>query len=74
MTKKVTQKLETTMSYLGIQDVTRKRRKISQRPGEWTGSIILYKRCGLVCHSFTEKMESGQRYLASVERQIRIVG
>ena len=41
LTKRATHKLETTMSYLGIQDATRKRRKISQRPGEWTGSIVL---------------------------------
>ena len=40
-TKRATHKLETTMSYLGIQDATRKRRKVTQRPGEWTGSIIL---------------------------------
>ena len=40
-TKRATHKLETTMSYLGIQDATRKRRKISKRPGEWTGSIVL---------------------------------
>ena len=29
------------MSYLGIQDATRKRRPITQTPGEWTGSIVL---------------------------------
>ena len=28
------------MSYLGLQDATRKRRPDSQAPGEWTGSII----------------------------------
>ena len=36
-----THRLETRMSYLGIQDATRKRRKITQRPGEWTGSIVV---------------------------------
>ena len=41
LTKAATHKLETTMSYLGIQDATRKRRKITKRPGEWTGSIVL---------------------------------
>ena len=41
LTKRATHKLETSMSYLGIQDATRKRRKISKRPGEWTGSIVL---------------------------------
>ena len=34
LTKAATHKLETTMAYLGIQDATRKRRKISQTPGE----------------------------------------
>ena len=41
LTKAATHKLETTMAYLGIQDATRKRRRISQTPGEWTGSIVL---------------------------------
>ena len=41
LTKAATHQLETTMSYLGIQDATRKRRKITQTPGEWTGSIVL---------------------------------
>ena len=35
-----THRLETRMGYLGIQDATRKRRKVTQRPGEWTGSIV----------------------------------
>ncbi len=29
------------MQYMGIQDAPRKRRPVSQRPGAWTGSIIL---------------------------------
>ena len=41
LTQKATHKLETTMAYLGIQDATRKRRKVTKRPGEWTGSILL---------------------------------
>ena len=41
LAKQATHKLEITMSFLGIQDATRKRRKVTQRPGEWTGSIIL---------------------------------
>ena len=41
LAKQATHELETTMSYLGVQDATRKRRKVTQRPGEWTGSIIL---------------------------------
>ena len=41
LTKAATHHLETTMSYLGIQDATRKRRAITQTPGEWTGSIVL---------------------------------
>ena len=41
LTKRATHRLETTMSYLGIQDATRKRRKVTKRPGEWTGSILL---------------------------------
>ena len=41
LTKQATHRLETTMSYLGIQDATRKRRDITQRPGKWTGSIVL---------------------------------
>ena len=41
LTKAATHRLETTMSYLGIQDATRKRRAITQTPGEWTGSIVL---------------------------------
>ena len=41
ITKAATHRLETTMSYLGIQDATRKRRAITQTPGEWTGSIVL---------------------------------
>ena len=40
-TRAATHQLETTMSYLGIQDATRKRRKITQTPGEWTGSVVL---------------------------------
>ena len=40
-TKAATHRLESTMSYLGIQDATRKRRAITQTPGEWTGSIVL---------------------------------
>ena len=39
-TRAATHRLETTMAYLGIQDATRKRRKITQTPGEWTGSIF----------------------------------
>ena len=35
-----THRLETRMGYLGIQDATRKRRRVTQRPGEWTGSIV----------------------------------
>jgi hypothetical protein len=38
---KCTHRLESRMSYLGIQDATRKRRRITQRPGEWNGSIII---------------------------------
>ena len=42
LTRAATHRLETTMSYLGIQDATRKRRKLTQIPGgEWTGSIVL---------------------------------
>ena len=41
LTKAATHRLETTMSYLGIQDATRKRRRITQTPGEWTGSIVV---------------------------------
>ena len=41
LTRQATHKLETTMAYLGIQDATRKRRKVTKRPGEWTGSILL---------------------------------
>ena len=40
-TRAATHQLETTMAYLGVQDATRKRRKITQTPGEWTGSIVL---------------------------------
>ena len=48
MAKQATHKLGTNMSYLGIQDATRKRRNITQRPGEWTGSISLsVKECSL---------------------------
>ena len=39
-TIRATHRLESRMSYLGIQDATRKRRRITQRPGEWTGSIV----------------------------------
>ena len=41
LTKRATHRLETTMSYLGVQDGTRKRRSITQKPGKWTGSIVL---------------------------------
>jgi hypothetical protein len=41
LTKRCTHRLESRMSYLGIQDATRKRRPITQRPGEWNGSIII---------------------------------
>jgi hypothetical protein len=41
VTMKCTHRLESRMSYLGIQDATRKRRRITQRPGEWNGSIII---------------------------------
>ena len=41
LTKQATHRLETTMSYLGVQDATRKRRKVTKRPGEWTGSILI---------------------------------
>ena len=41
LTKLATHRLKTTMSYLGIQDATRKRRKVTKCPGEWTGSILL---------------------------------
>ena len=40
-TIRATHRLESRMSYLGIQDATRKRRRITQRPGEWTGSIVV---------------------------------
>jgi hypothetical protein len=40
-TKRCTHRLESRMSYLGIQDATRKRRPITQRPGEWNRSIII---------------------------------
>ena len=40
-TREATHQLETTMAYLGVQDATRKRRQITQTPGEWTGSIVL---------------------------------
>ena len=40
LTKAATHRLETTMSYLGIQDATRKRRRVTQTPGEWTASIV----------------------------------
>jgi hypothetical protein len=40
-TIQATHRLETRMGYLGIQDATRKRRRVTQRPGEWTGSIII---------------------------------
>ena len=36
-----THRVETLMSYLGLQDAARKRRPNSQTPGEWTGSITL---------------------------------
>mmetsp|Transcript_20683 Transcript_20683/g.30301 ORF Transcript_20683/g.30301 Transcript_20683/m.30301 type:complete len:1268 (-) Transcript_20683:9637-13440(-) len=38
---RTTHQVETRMSYLGLQDATRKRRPESQRPGEWTGSITV---------------------------------
>ena len=41
LTKRATHVLESTMSSLGVQDATRKRRKVSKRPGEWTGSILI---------------------------------
>jgi hypothetical protein len=41
-------KLESTMSYLGIQDATRKRRKHGQHVGEWVGAIsVAVKGVGL---------------------------
>ena len=39
--QRATHKLETTMSYLGVQDAVRKRRPCTQTPGEWTGAISL---------------------------------
>ena len=39
--REATHRTETMMSYLGVQDATRKRRPNSQTPGEWTGSITL---------------------------------
>ena len=39
--QEATHRIETLMSYLGVQDATRKRRPNSQTPGEWTGSITL---------------------------------
>jgi hypothetical protein len=36
----ITHRVETMMGYLGLQDATRKRRPVSQSPGEWTGSIV----------------------------------
>ena len=39
-TTRATRRLETRMGYLGTQDATRKRRRVTQRPGEWTGSIV----------------------------------
>ena len=63
-TKRATHKLETTMSYLGIQDATRKRRKISQRPGEWTGSItISIKDVGLFVTVSQNKWERAKEIL-----------
>ena len=41
LTKAATHQVETRMSYLGLQDATRKRRPITQQPGEWTGSVSL---------------------------------
>ena len=41
LTLTATHKVETTMSYLGVQDATRKRRPCTQTPGEWTGAISL---------------------------------
>ena len=34
-----THQLETRMSYLGLQDATRKKRDAARAPGEWTGTI-----------------------------------
>ena len=39
-TSRATYRLETRMGYLGIQDATRKRRRVTQKTGEWTGSIV----------------------------------
>ena len=53
--------LESTMSYLGVQDATRKRRKISKRSGEWTGSILItVKDLGLFVTVSQKKMGQGQ--------------
>jgi hypothetical protein len=38
LVQRATHRVETLMGYLGLQDATRKRRAISQNPGEWTGS------------------------------------
>ena len=38
--RQVTHRVESMMGYLGLQDATRKRRPVTQSPGEWTGSIV----------------------------------
>ena len=40
LTWQASHKLESTQSYLGMQDAARKARVCSQQPGAWAGAIV----------------------------------
>ena len=67
-----THRLETRMGYLGIQDATRKRRKVTQRPGEWTGSIVTaVEDVGLFVTITKTKWSKVQNILKKWEEKVR---
>jgi hypothetical protein len=60
-------KLESTMSYLGIQDATRKRRKHGQHVGEWVGAIsVAVKDVGLFKTVSEKKWERAQGIISEL--------
>ena len=75
LTKRATHRLETTMSYLGIQDATRKRRKVTKRPGEWTGSILItIKDVGLFITVSQKKWDRAKLILRKWHNRIILSG
>ena len=63
-----THQIEVYMSYLGLQDATRKKREGARAPGEWTGTVQRsIPGLGVFATVSQKKWDKAKRYLAEIK-------